>query len=276
MNNFDPYWILGINQGASQDTIKKAYRHLARKYHPDKNPTNTEKFMKIQISYEMLMGKASLKEQNMMNHNELKKAYQEEEKIINLKRNDYQHKSTNSSNYIRKNQPKEKSLRNNMCDLHDHLCQKSANVPTFKKVNFEQIEDIPISNDDFQKILTQYMKKRNIKNITRLFDNSFDLSIFNQIYADQKKENTTDLIIKDPHAYNNTTTLSNYSYINNDSNKINDYKNIYSNSPKNPTDVNIRNKYKSNESFIRDDYIGENYYSDIKKKINAYNNNSFL
>ena len=35
---FDPYAVLGVDPGANMSEIKKAYRHLAREYHPDKNP----------------------------------------------------------------------------------------------------------------------------------------------------------------------------------------------------------------------------------------------
>lgn len=35
---FEPYSILGLQTGASDSDIKKAYRNLSRQYHPDKNP----------------------------------------------------------------------------------------------------------------------------------------------------------------------------------------------------------------------------------------------
>src|SRR5438034_2507729 len=51
------YDTLGVKKGASADEIKKAYRKLAAKYHPDKNPGDTsaeERFKEVQNAYDVL------------------------------------------------------------------------------------------------------------------------------------------------------------------------------------------------------------------------------
>ena len=57
MSKRDYYDILGINKSASAEEIKKAYRKVAIKYHPDKNPDNKEaedKFKEAAEAYEIL------------------------------------------------------------------------------------------------------------------------------------------------------------------------------------------------------------------------------
>src|ERR1044071_6129942 len=53
----DYYELLGVKKSASAEDIRKAYRKLARKYHPDINPGDKsaeEKFKEISVAYEVL------------------------------------------------------------------------------------------------------------------------------------------------------------------------------------------------------------------------------
>lgn len=53
----DPYKVLGVSPDASDDEIKQAYRRLAKKYHPDRNPGDkaaADKMQQINAAYEQI------------------------------------------------------------------------------------------------------------------------------------------------------------------------------------------------------------------------------
>jgi len=86
MDFVDYYKILGINKGATEKEIKKAYRKLARKYHPDLNPDNKDaekKFKEINEANEVLSNPENRKKydkygKDWMHGEEFEKARQQQ------------------------------------------------------------------------------------------------------------------------------------------------------------------------------------------------------
>ncbi len=74
----DYYEVLGIARNASVEEIKKAYRRLAMKYHPDKNAGNKEaeeKFKEVSEAYEVLSDEQKRRQYDQYGHDGLKSAF---------------------------------------------------------------------------------------------------------------------------------------------------------------------------------------------------------
>jgi len=72
MEYTDYYKILGVSKTASQDDIKKAFKKLAIKYHPDKNPNNKEaekRFKEINEAYQVLSDPEKRKQYDLLGDN---------------------------------------------------------------------------------------------------------------------------------------------------------------------------------------------------------------
>lgn len=69
----DYYELLGVEKEASEEEIKKAYRKLARKYHPDRNPDKeewaTDMFKLVQEAYETLIDANKREHYDRFGHN---------------------------------------------------------------------------------------------------------------------------------------------------------------------------------------------------------------
>jgi len=87
----DYYKTLGIEKNASEDDIKKAYRKLAMKLHPDRNPGNKqaeEKFKKLSEAYAVLSDKEKRKQYDNFGSDAFQQHYTQEDIFKNFDLND--------------------------------------------------------------------------------------------------------------------------------------------------------------------------------------------
>ncbi|MEW6374928.1 MAG: DnaJ domain-containing protein [Thermodesulfobacteriota bacterium] len=83
----DYYQILGLNRNASEDEIKRAYRKLALKYHPDHHPDDSESeeiFKEIGEAYAVLGDPEKRKEYDRFGHSGFKRRYTTEDIFSDL------------------------------------------------------------------------------------------------------------------------------------------------------------------------------------------------
>ena len=97
----DYYQVLGVNKGASEAEIKKAYRKMAMQYHPDRNQGNKEaeeKFKEVNEAYAVLSDKKKRKEYDTFGSTGFHKRYTQEDIFRGFE--DYLYRSRNPYVYF--------------------------------------------------------------------------------------------------------------------------------------------------------------------------------
>ncbi|MGL4663809.1 MAG: J domain-containing protein, partial [Clostridium butyricum] len=147
----DYYKILGVSETSSKDEIKKAFRSLAKKYHPDRNGNDEnaiKKFQEVNEAYEVLSNEDS------------KKSY--DEKKTNFK-NAHKKKNENSKNNKTDNDFSEKtrSKKESMEDLNQYFANFFGFDPTSNNINKDKLkkQDNPIDTSNMFESFFKMKKK---------------------------------------------------------------------------------------------------------------------
>ena len=152
----DYYDILNLNDDCSSDEIKKQYRILSKKYHPDKNNGDDTDFKKINEAYETLSNDESRKEYNIKRIFKNIDFTNEEYKLLFS----YYDKFINSKEYRLM-----KLLYNS---IPEHV--KNTIWDKFKKSNLKNCQEIE-DRGFFIGLPTQILDKNKINKITNLLLN---------------------------------------------------------------------------------------------------------
>lgn len=183
---FNPYKILDIEKDYTPEILKKQYRKLALKYHPDKETGNINKFKDITQSYLYLL-----------------KKYKEnipDKQIYELK-NEF-------DNYIINENKSQNILLNN----------EKFNIDNFNKIYDEY--NINDNDDGYGDFMKSGKKEEKIETENYIFSNDFNINIFNKLFNEKIEKKTTDIqIYKEP----DTIIQTSNNFIELGQNKILDY-----------------------------------------------------
>jgi curved DNA-binding protein CbpA len=115
----NPYEVLGVNKNATDEEIKKVFRKLARKYHPDLNPNNKEteeKFKEINEAYSILLDKEKRAQFDQFGFSDFDSRTQDQYNYSNY------YKSYNYENTMHENTIKDEDIANMAFNLWLAIC----------------------------------------------------------------------------------------------------------------------------------------------------------
>ena len=171
--NYNPYSILGLNSNCSIEELKRKYKKMAIKYHPDRNNGETEEeFKLITQSYLYILNKN--------------------------KKNNYLQEKINKDVVYQEYQDNINEPRENI-----HLDKDNFNVDKFNKI-FNQYKIPSVYDDGYGDIMTERSNSREtIKaNSGEIFGNNFNIDVFNSTFKNEKKNNSKIIQYTEPKAIN--------------------------------------------------------------------------
>ena len=170
---YNPYQVLGVDEGCSEKQLKKKYKRLALKYHPDRNEGKTdEEFKIITQSYLYILKKKgeSSKYEKKTKRKVKYKAYEDD---INEQRENI------------------------------HLDKDNFNLNKFNKI-FDKYKMPTAFDDGYGSMMNKGNRLADDPNVENIFGKSFNLDVFNSTFKGEKRKKKSSQIVEyeEPKAIN--------------------------------------------------------------------------
>jgi curved DNA-binding protein CbpA len=188
----DYYYILGINQTATNEELKKAYRKLSLKFHPDKNEGDeffTERFKEIQEAYEILSNDTKRKNFDFKLNNNSSQENRYDSSNFNP---EIEYFKTNRSNFEINDEItfSWRTINANKVTLKPFGAVQAIGEKTYK------IKDIKNSNLTFEIIAENSNINKQIKSSITLSNKTYNSKAKEILFPKKKKQETRSFIKK--------------------------------------------------------------------------------
>jgi curved DNA-binding protein CbpA len=155
LNSNDYYKILGIMKKSSDKEIKNAYRRLARKYHPDRNPKVSDDIMKnINIAFEVLSDPEKRNQYDVTNFDDLVENNDEKNNNYKWAKNaNINSSNSSSSDYKTRSERESSSIYSNTTSSEDYSSYYPDDNLNFQIQDTSNINNLDIPKSQYQIIV---------------------------------------------------------------------------------------------------------------------------